>query len=442
MWCVPGAFDDQALDPAGNSGLDPIDLFDGAVLIVQPLHDQHRRRDRRQAVLDAPGPEVVGRPDVVPAPERRDRIVVVEEHSPRHVTALEGLSRGRHAGDRLRLDEHVRSDAHESGDGVTGTGVEQCDRRAVAVPHQHRSLDTECHEELRQHDVGLVVHVVDGAGHHRRRTPAMTVTAVHHDGRVARSIRDLVGHAPPQLDRTESLVQEDQRRPTVVARRHIHLEPTAGGLDVRPLPHGRMFARPVEGRFIAAYGGAVSANRRDFTRAVYTLDAVVQRVPPGTWTRQSPCEAWTAGEVLGHVVWGLRNTTALASGGDTPPQQSEAEIVASDPVGTWNAARDGVLDALDRPGVVQRVVEGPFGSMSIDDFMGFYPSDLLAHTWDIARTAGADAHLPPDLCERFADTLAAMGDVLRRPGSMADAVAVPADADAATRFIAQTGRTP
>ncbi len=186
----------------------------------------------------------------------------------------------------------------------------------------------------------------------------------------------------------------------------------------------------------------MSANLRGFTKAAYTLDAVVRRVPPDTWPRQSPCEAWTAGEVLGHVVWGLRNTAALATGSPTPPQQAEAEIVADDPVAAWTAALTEVLDALDRPGVVRRVVDGPFGTMSIDDFLGFYPSDLLAHAWDIARTAGIDAHLPPDLCERFACTLAGLGDVLRRPGLMAAAVGVPAGADAATRFVAQTGRTP
>ena len=36
----------------------------------------------------------------------------------------------------------------------------------------------------------------------------------------------------------------------------------------------------------------------------------------------------------------------------------------------------------------------------------------------------------------------ATGDAVRGPGLMADAVAVAPDADAATKFIAQTGRTP
>lgn len=186
----------------------------------------------------------------------------------------------------------------------------------------------------------------------------------------------------------------------------------------------------------------MSENLRGFVKAAYTLDAVVRRTPALTWSRQSPCEEWTAGQVLGHVVWGLRNTAALASGGTTPPQQAEADIVADDPIGTWTEALDGALAALDQQGALTRVVDGPFGTMPLDDFLGFSPSDLLAHAWDIARTADIDASLPPDLCERYTAGIVAMGDGLRRPGLMAAAVDVPAGAAAETRFIAQTGRRP
>lgn len=186
----------------------------------------------------------------------------------------------------------------------------------------------------------------------------------------------------------------------------------------------------------------MSQNLRSFIKAAYTLDAVVKRAPSDSWTRRSPCEDWTAGEVLGHVVWGLRRITAGASGHEAPAEQAEAEVIGTDPVGTWDDALHDVLDALDRPGVLERVVSGSFGTATIDAVLGFYPSDLLAHAWDIATTAGAEAHLPADLCERFVVGIASAGDAVRGPGRMADVVEVPADADAPTRFVAQTGRTP
>lgn len=186
----------------------------------------------------------------------------------------------------------------------------------------------------------------------------------------------------------------------------------------------------------------MSLNLRDFTKATYTFDAVVQRVPADAWERRSPCEEWTAREVLGHVVWGMQRITAGALGHDAPAERPEAESAGDDPVATWNEAMRATLTALDQQGVLDRTVTTSFGTATIDAVLGFYPADLLAHAWDIATTAGQDAHLPADLCERFAVGIAAAGDGVRGPGRMAEPVAVAAGADAPTRFIAQTGRTP
>lgn len=186
----------------------------------------------------------------------------------------------------------------------------------------------------------------------------------------------------------------------------------------------------------------MSQNLRNFVKAAYAFDAVVRRVPHGAWDRQSPCEEWTARQVAGHVIWGMRNVGALASGGASPPEQPEAEIAGDDPATTWREACDTTMAALDRPGALARIGNGPFGEMTVDGFLGFYPSDLLAHAWDIATAAGLDARLPIDLCERGARGLAAAGDALRRPGLMGPAIEVDDDADATTRFIALSGRQP
>lgn len=186
----------------------------------------------------------------------------------------------------------------------------------------------------------------------------------------------------------------------------------------------------------------MSVNLRDFTKAAYTFDAVVQRVPPETWEQRSPCEEWTAAEVLGHMVWTMQRITAGAHGRDRPAERPEAEIAGADPAATWTEALHDTLAALDRPGVLDRTVEVASGTNTIDGVLAFVPSDLLAHAWDIATTAGLDAHLPADLCERFTAGIAAAGDGVRGPGLMAEAVSVPADTDAAALFVAQTGRTP
>ena len=73
--------------------------------------------------------------------------------------------RGGDGGDRAVLDEHVRGDEHQPGDGVAGTGVQQGDRRPVTVADEHRPFEAELVQQRRQHAVGLVVHVRHLATH-------------------------------------------------------------------------------------------------------------------------------------------------------------------------------------------------------------------------------------------------------------------------------------
>ena len=186
----------------------------------------------------------------------------------------------------------------------------------------------------------------------------------------------------------------------------------------------------------------MSQNLRNYVQTIYALDAVVKRAPQAGWDAQSPCEAWTAREVLGHYMWGLQRVTALASGTPTPGELAEAKVAGDDPQASWARTRDGVLAALDQPDVLAKVIDGPFGPSTIDDFLQIHTMDGLLHTWDVATSFGMEAHVPPALAEAGTAMLTAAGDAIRGPGLFAAAVDAPADADAVTRFVAIAGRTP
>jgi uncharacterized protein (TIGR03086 family) len=184
----------------------------------------------------------------------------------------------------------------------------------------------------------------------------------------------------------------------------------------------------------------MSQNLRRVIKAAYSMDAVVQRFPLNAWDQPSPCELWNAREVLGHVIWGMQNITAMALVEPRPADRSEADVAGEDPAATWQSALDSAIEALDRPGSLSQYGDGPWGQMTVDDFLGFYPSDVLAHTWDLAQAGRLDAHLPIDLCERGADGLAAAGDAVRGPGLLGPVIECAADADVATRFLSLAGR--
>ena len=179
----------------------------------------------------------------------------------------------------------------------------------------------------------------------------------------------------------------------------------------------------------------MSERLRRFTKAVYGFDAVVRRVDPGRWDEPSPCEEWSAGDVVQHQV-DVMNMVTTAAGGDPGVVEDD------DPVARWAAARDAVLAALDTQGALQRQAETPFGEMSVDRLVGILAVDPLAHTWDLATATGMDPALDEELCERGTRQLEKAGDVLRGPGLSGPAVEVDPGADAASRFVAMAGRTP
>ena len=186
----------------------------------------------------------------------------------------------------------------------------------------------------------------------------------------------------------------------------------------------------------------MSQNLRNYTRAVYAMDAVVQRTPKDKWDAQSPCSDWTARQVIGHFMFGLQRVAAVATGADMPAEKAEADVAGPNPATSWAATRDNVFDALDHPGSLDKPFQGPFGPGSLDGFLQLHTLDCMLHTWDIAKAAGIDAHIPADMAEAGTAGLQAAGDGIRQPGLFGPAVDVAADADPVTKFAAMAGRQP
>jgi uncharacterized protein (TIGR03086 family) len=167
------------------------------------------------------------------------------------------------------------------------------------------------------------------------------------------------------------------------------------------------------------------------------LLAVLDAVPSGMWTRQSPCADWSARDVVDHVIQTQREFLA-GRGIDlgNPPD------VAADPVVAWRDHADRVTEAIADDAVVERAYEGHFGRTTVGATLEqFYIWDMLVHRWDIARTAGIDAGLTNAELDRIDSGADSFGEALYMDGICRPGVAVPAEADRETRALARLGRT-
>ena len=186
----------------------------------------------------------------------------------------------------------------------------------------------------------------------------------------------------------------------------------------------------------------MSENLRWYTKALYGMDHVVRLAKSDAWDNPSPCEEWTARHVIGHVIAVQRAHQAIIEDRPRPmhPMRDTDKHAGADPARTWAEARDAVLEVLDDPSVLHRVVKSFRGEEPIDDLLGFNVIDTTIHSWDLARALGVDSKLDPGLVARTTSLLAQRVDSMRGARGYGPEIDVPAKADPQTALLALAGR--
>ncbi|MDQ1432268.1 MAG: hypothetical protein QOF40_2870, partial [Actinomycetota bacterium] len=88
-----------------------------------------------------------------------------------------------------------------------------------------------------------------------------------------------------------------------------------------------------------------------YQRITGEFTARVRAVPSGAWDNPSPCEGWTARDVVGHLTGWIPGFFG-AQGVEFPAVPS----VQDDPVAAWETVQATVADALADPALAAKVV--------------------------------------------------------------------------------------
>lgn len=177
-----------------------------------------------------------------------------------------------------------------------------------------------------------------------------------------------------------------------------------------------------------------------YRRVADRFTARVGEVPQAAWDNPAPCEGWVARDVVRHLVEWI--PAFLDSAG--APSLPAGPSVDDDPVGAWSTMSDGIQALLDDPVASAAEISHPrAGTHRLDRAIeAFMLGDVVVHTWDLARAAGLDETLDPDVVHDMLVGMEPMDEMLRASGQYGPKVEVPADADEQTRLIAFTGRRP
>jgi uncharacterized protein (TIGR03086 family) len=162
----------------------------------------------------------------------------------------------------------------------------------------------------------------------------------------------------------------------------------------------------------------------------------IAAVPADRWADPSPCEGWSARDVVRHVI-----DTHNMFEGFVGRKLAAGPSVDDDPGAAWDAARSQVLAELTDPEKAGEGFEGFFGPQTFERAVDqFLSGDLVVHRWDLAKATGGDLTIPADEMERGWAQFREFGPALRSPNVFGPEVEVSAEADEQTRFLAFTGR--
>jgi uncharacterized protein (TIGR03086 family) len=162
----------------------------------------------------------------------------------------------------------------------------------------------------------------------------------------------------------------------------------------------------------------------------------VAAVPADRWDRRSPCEDWTALDIVRHVI----ETHGLFLG-LVGRQLGDIPAIEDGPSAAWEAARQVVQADLDDPERATAPYDGFSGRSSFEEAIDrFICFDLLIHGWDLARATGLDERLDAGEVRRVAAQADAFGDALRSPKTCGPALAPPPGVDEQTQLLAFLGR--
>jgi TIGR03086 family protein len=171
----------------------------------------------------------------------------------------------------------------------------------------------------------------------------------------------------------------------------------------------------------------------------------VAAVRPDRWSDPSPCEGWTARDVVGHIV-DMHGVMLWPVGRELGPAPS----LDDDPLAAFTAARADVEALLEDAELAATEHDSPGGRVTVEQHVDQVVSaDLVLHGWDLARATGQDDTIDPEEVERFWPTVQQMPPEMRVPGAFGPGVVVfgpevpvPEDAPLQDRLLGLLGRDP
>jgi uncharacterized protein (TIGR03086 family) len=173
-------------------------------------------------------------------------------------------------------------------------------------------------------------------------------------------------------------------------------------------------------------------------QALAAVSDLIADVRADQWSEPTPCTDWTVRRLVEHLIGMNKVFAALLA--EQPPPPRDVRGFGDDPVGAYQASAAALLAAFGRPGILERIYQGPLGAATGEQRLQIRLYDLLAHAWDLGHAIGQPVELPDEFAERSLAFVRTQVSEDARPGRFAAAQPIAEDAPALDRLAAFLGR--
>jgi len=131
--------------------------------------------------------------------------------------------------------------------------------------------------------------------------------------------------------------------------------------------------------------------------AVLETVRILEQADPQDWDLPTPCADWTLRQLVAHMAGQHHGFAVAAAGNGGDASAWRRSALGDEPLKTYRAAAETVIDAFAPPGVLTREFTLPEISDRISFpasvAIGFHFLDYVVHGWDLARTLGVSLDL-------------------------------------------------
>lgn len=157
------------------------------------------------------------------------------------------------------------------------------------------------------------------------------------------------------------------------------------------------------------------------------------------WSAPTPDTEWDVRALVSHVIEEQQWIPLLLDGRSVREARARIDPLGEDLVAEWDRYSRAATEAWHTKDLHAKV-QLSYDTVDVIDYLSEQVSDVIVHTWDLARAIGADEDLGDELVEAAWSIFAPQKETLQASGLFSSPVPVEDAAPLQVKLLALTGR--